>query len=310
MRKLMKRILCATDFSDHSSYALPYAVSLAQVFESKLQICHVIDLPPAGIYGEAVLYTEEQEERIKRYARKEIGGLIGEQTVPWESLIVHGRAAEEIARIAQEVRADLVIAGTHGRSTLSRLLLGSVTERLMRTLPCPLLVVKGPKEGKMPRAGREIRFERILVGCDFSPYSSLALEYGLSLAQEFESELHLVHVIAPPVYKDLAMGRKWEAGEQQALRESLTRKIESLIPEETRHWCTPTISLLAGEPHEELTKYAVVQDVDLVVLGIHGRGLVEELFVGSTTDRVVREVPCPVLSVRPTHPARTSGDTA
>ena len=65
-------------------------------------------------------------------------------------------------------------------------------------------------------------------------------------------------------------------------------------------WCTPKTILLAGHPHEELTKYAVVNEIDLIVLGVRGHSLVETMFVGSTTDRVVREAPCPVLSVRPT----------
>ena len=72
-----------------------------------------------------------------------------------------------------------------------------------------------------------------------------------------------------------------------------------MVPEEARTWCNPVTALLAGQPHEELIKYAVVNDIDLIVLGVRGHSLVETLFVGSTTDRVLRRAPCPVLSVQP-----------
>jgi nucleotide-binding universal stress UspA family protein len=71
-----------------------------------------------------------------------------------------------------------------------------------------------------------------------------------------------------------------------------------MVPEEARAWCTPVPTLLAGAPHEELTKYAVVNDIDLIILGVRGHGLVETVLVGSTTDRVIRRAPCPVLSVQ------------
>jgi nucleotide-binding universal stress UspA family protein len=72
-----------------------------------------------------------------------------------------------------------------------------------------------------------------------------------------------------------------------------------MVPEEARTWCNPVTTLLAGQPHEELVKYAVVNGLDLIVLGVRGHSLVETLFVGSTTDRVLRNSPCPVLSVQP-----------
>jgi len=170
----------------------------------------------------------------------------------------------------------------------------------MRTLPCPLLVVRGPEQEQAASMDETVGFQRILVGCDFSSDSELTFQYGLSLAQEFQSEIHLAHVIEPAVYKDLLRPSIEEKkGFQQDLRKMLNERLTGMVPEEVHNWCTPKTILLAGQPHEELTKYAVVHDVDLIVLGVRGHGLVETLFVGSTTDRVVREAPCPVLSVRP-----------
>jgi nucleotide-binding universal stress UspA family protein len=199
--------------------------------------------------------------------------------------------------MAEEKGVDLVISATHGRSGLKRLILGSVTSRLMRTLPCPLLVVRTIEHDFVTPPGQEIRLQRILVGCDFSADANMAFQYGLSLAQEFQSELHLVHVIAPPAYKDLLkLAAEQELHQDQ--RNLLNQKLANMVPEEARNWCTPKTSLLAGQPHEELTKYAVINNIDLIILGARGLGLVETLFIGSTTDRVVPRAPCPVLAIR------------
>jgi nucleotide-binding universal stress UspA family protein len=103
------------------------------------------------------------------------------------------------------------------------------------------------------------------------------------------------------MYKDLQkLGIEPGKEIQQDLRDQLHEKLISMVPEEAHNWCTPKTTLLAGQPYEELINYAVVNKVDLIVLGIRGHSLVETLCVGSTTDRVIRRGPCPVLSVRPT----------
>jgi nucleotide-binding universal stress UspA family protein len=299
MRVLLKRILCATDFSDFSNHAIPYGIALAREFKAKLYVSHVIDLSSAAIYGEAVFALEEQQTRMTSYAHKEMTRLMGQETLDWEPLITVGNPANEIARLAADKQVDLAIAASHGRSGLKRVILGSVTERLMRTLPCPLWVVRSPELGFVTAANQAVQIKKILVGCDFSPDSSLAFEYGLSLAQEFQAELHLAHVVEPPLYDDLI--KPSESGEPfgQKLRKTVQEKLAAMVPEEARTWCNPVTTLLAGQPHEELVKYAVVNGLDLIVLGVRGHSLVETLFVGSTTDRVLRNSPCPVLSVQP-----------
>lgn len=301
MRMQLNSIICATDFSDYSNHAVRYGIALAKEFSAKLYVCHVVDLLSVGMYGETIPDPVEQQNRIMNYTHEQINELINDVSVDWEPLVTIGHVAGEIVRMAKERSVDLVISATHGRSGLKRLILGSVTERLMRTLPCPLLVVRSTERDFVIPANQEIRLKRILVGCDFSPDSSLAFQYGLSLAQEFQSELHLVHVIAPPVYKDL-LRPAIESGEElaQDSRDRLNEELTKMVPEEARNWCTSKTTLLAGQPHEELTKYAVVNNVDLIILGVRGHGLVETLLVGSTTDRVVRRAPCPVLSASPT----------
>ncbi len=301
MRVQFKKIACTTDMSDFSNNTLVYGSELARVFDAKLYACHVISLPSmATYYG----YTGDERsgegtKQIIDQVTDTFDRMMGESSVVWESLITIGHVSDEIARLTREKDVGLVITATHGRSGLKRLLLGSVTERLMRILSCPLLIIGGPEEKITQPAGGKLKFTRILVGCDFSPDSEAAFQYGLSLAQEFQAELHLVHVIEPPVYVDLDMpGSAIDTEHMETLRDRLNEKLSSLVPVEARHWCEPRISLLEGLPYEVLTHYAERHGIDLVVLGARGYSLVEKLFIGSTTDRVVRRTPCPVLSVR------------
>ena len=300
MRVQFDNILCTTDFSDYSNYAVPYGIAIAKEFGARLYLCHVIDLKPTAAYGQTIVDFVEQQKALTDYAQDQLNKLMTKQPVEWEPLITVGHAADEITRLVKEKQVDLAISATHGRSGLKRLILGSLTERLVRTLPCPLFSVRSPEKDIAPPSEQKIRLERILVGCDFSDDSNLAFEYALSLAQEFQSELHLAHVIEPPIYKHLLKPAAKPADNlRQNMRDLLNEKFAKMIPDEAYNWCSHQTTLLAGQPYEELTKYALVNNIDLIVLGVRGHGLVEELLVGSTTDRVVRQAQCPVLSVRP-----------
>lgn len=298
MRVQFKNILCATDFSDFSNHTVSYGVALAKEFSSRLTICHVIDLSSVAIYGEFQLDPIGQQSRIVEDASTQLQALTGDQPVAWEPLITVGKPADEIARAVEEKSIDLVITATRGRSGFKRLILGSVTERLMRTLTCPLLVVRSPEHEFVKAPDKEVRLKKILVGCDFSADSNQAFKYGLSLAQEFEAELHLAHVIEPPTQPNLIKEENLVSGEiQQDYYNRLIQKLKEMVPKEAANWCDPQTSILEGQAYEELVKYADTREIDMIVLGVRGHGLVKTLFLGSTTDRVIRNSPCPVLSV-------------
>jgi nucleotide-binding universal stress UspA family protein len=296
MRMQLKNIICATDFSDLANSAVSCSVSLAKEFNAKLYLCHVIDLSSATLYGDATFAFETQLIHMEEYAQERLRHIMDKYQVEWEPLVTTGNAADEVARLAEEKNVDMAITATRGHSGLKRVVLGSVTERLMRTLPCPLLAVHG--QGGYPD-GNEIRFKRILIGCDFSSDSNLAFQYGLSFAQEYEAEVHLVHVLEPPVYKDWPKAEDAKEIVRKGLLEQLTAKLEAMVPTEALNWCKPKTVLLSGQPHVELIKYADAQGIDLIVLGVTGHGLVESFFVGSTTERIMRRSPCAILSVRP-----------
>ena len=247
MRVPLKKILFPTDLSDLSNHALPYGLFMAKELGAKLYLCHVVDITPIAAYGEGILDPLEQQDLIVRSAQGQLERLVGQEAISWEPVIRVGRTADEIARVAFEKGVDLAITATHGRSGLKRLILGSVAERLMHILPCPLLVIPSREQESPDLPMRPVRFKRILVGYDFSPDSRLAFEHALSLAQEFEAELHLAHVIEPPHYKDLfkpPMEREDELAKD--IRPILNERLKGMVPMEARHWCSPKTTLLAG----------------------------------------------------------------
>ncbi len=306
MRKQFNRILCATDFSDVSEPVVPYGIKMATELEATLYVCHVIDLPTVSVYGEAVFDPINEQQRFMDFSRNEIESLVKDAPIEWQPLVALGQTTEEISRLAAENAIDLVITATHGRSGLRRLFLGSVTERLMRTLSCPLLVLRSSgEEGKS--LSQQFPFRKVLVGYDFSPDSEAAFHTTLSIAQEFECEFHIMHVVEPSAYKELTFPSAPGEPLQKDLYDSITSRLAGLVPQEALHWCTLQTQVMVGKPYAELIRYAEIQDIDLIVIGVRGHGRVEELLVGSTTDRVIRRAPCPVLSVSPPQKSPQSG---
>jgi nucleotide-binding universal stress UspA family protein len=297
MKVEFKRILCATDLSDFSNTAVYYGAALARVFEAKVHLCHIIDLPIVSVHGEAFTYPPDYVESLQQRGLQQFDEIMAPLSIDWEPHMETGAIAPTISKLAEKIAADLVISATHGRSGLKRVLLGSVTEQLMRTVRCPFLIVTPPEKSITRDTIERFAVKRILVGCDFSRDSARAVAYGFSLAQEFQSALHLVHVIEPFAYEDALMPDPMTADVRTDLNAHLNSKLESLVPEEARNWCNVTTNCQAGKPFDELIKYAVLHAVDLIIVGIRGRGLVETLFLGSTTDRVIRRASCPVLTV-------------
>lgn len=149
----LKKILVPTDFSDFSQRALEFALSLADEFRSKVYVMHVWDMPmtssllPPEPYPELVL-TEEQkagEEHLVKVANE-----LKASGFDAEPVFVFGKPYMEIVRAARELEADLIVLGSHGRSGISHLVLGSVAEKVVRLAPCPVFTVKLP----LPAASR------------------------------------------------------------------------------------------------------------------------------------------------------------
>lgn len=325
MRIETKKIMCAIDFSDFSNIVIAYGKALASEFGSTLCLCHILSgtLMISSLGHSYIDYTDIETGRVQS-AKDKLEKMAEELDIECEIIVSSGHAADEINRIVSENNIDLVIAATHGGSGIKRFLLGSVTDRLVKVLQCPLLVLFAREKHSVSKVEKNIQLKKILVGCDFSPDSKLAFDHALSLAQEFQTQLYLAHVIRPteqielsasdyikiqgdgdytnwtrPEYLEL---QKKAADEDLKNKKTLFSRLEKqlldMVPEDSRNWCTPITILLEGQPYKELIDYAVQKEVDMIVIGVHGHSLLERFIVGSTTDRVISRASCPVLVVR------------
>ena len=194
---------------------------------------------------------------------------------------------------ARTLPADLIVIGTHGQSGFERLVLGSVTEKVLRKAVCPVMTVPPHAADASP-----LPFTHALCAVDFSDSSIAALQFAFSLAQESNARLTLLHVFEWPsdeasarrVLETSEYHRQWETETQQ--------KLEGLIPAEVRNWCTPASKLAFGKAYQQILQLAANEQVDLIVMGVRGRNPVDLMLFGSTTNQVVRQAVCPVLTLR------------
>jgi universal stress protein A len=186
--------------------------------------------------------------------------------------------------------------GTHGRAGFVRLVLGSVTEKVLRQAPCPLMSVPPHAPDGTPAPPL---FKRILCPIDFSDSSMQALLYAMSLAQEADAQLIAMHVMEFP--QDMSEGRypilNFDEYRRQYEQDSRER-LEQAIPETVRAYCRVDTRIAAGTAYREILRIAAEQQSDLIVIGARGHGGVDRWFFGSTTSHVIRQAACPVLSLR------------
>ena len=142
-------ILVPTDFSEYADYALDYAIELAQKLQARLTLLHIIDTMPLGVVEEGSMlppsYWQELETNLEQSMEASLKRLddVGLQGEP---IIVHGVPFQSIIDTAQDKAVDLIVMGTHGRTGLTHVLMGSVAERVVRMAPCPVLVTRGTTE--------------------------------------------------------------------------------------------------------------------------------------------------------------------
>jgi nucleotide-binding universal stress UspA family protein len=195
----IRRILCPVDFSEHSRRALDHAIAIARWYESTVTALHVFSAAPVAAYGpgpmvfEPIVLTPVDRDQLLADTRR----FVEAESAPGitiETLVREGNAAAEILDQAASMNADLLVIGTHGRSGLDRILLGSVAEKVLRKASCPVLTVPKRLPDAVP-AG-PILYKRILCPVDFSDCSLHALEYALSMAQEADAQLIVLHVVS------------------------------------------------------------------------------------------------------------------
>jgi nucleotide-binding universal stress UspA family protein len=206
-----------------------------------------------------------------------------------------------ITREAARYGADLIIMRSRRRPHRAALL-GSIAESVSRTAPCPVLVLHDDEREWVNGGEREIALKRILVAYDFSDYSELALTLGLLIAQEYQAELHLLHVLPPFTLNEPEIS--WYPLGKESIYHKAARRLQKAVPDEAHLWCKIKNVVSEGQPYREILHYAERNEVDLICIGAHGAGFGLLTLFGSNVDRVLRQAPCPVLVSRPLRHAR------
>ena len=291
------RILCPIDFSDFSLDALGHGLALGRWYSAQLTLFHVYQLSPPppveGIPG-SVPVVDVDPNTLAEEVRRFCAPLLGPSGQSVEIVVRPGDAAREIRTEAERVPFDLLILGTHGRSGFERLFLGSVTEKVLRSTRVPVLTIPPP----VREPGSPI-YKTILCPLEFSPASIRALDYALSLAKEADARLILLHAIEDVLGEAGAqtLGHLSVSEYYHQLEQDAVTRLRAVVPDEARVWSRPEERVVKGRAHQEILKVVADEHVDLVVMGVQGKGVVNRLVFGSTTHRVIREAGCPVLTL-------------
>ena len=291
----IKLILCPVDFSEFSIRAYHYALSLAAHYRANVVVQNIVEIwryPYAdyvasqGDYQEFCRALREGgEEKLREFVKQH-----PHDDIQPELAVHEGIAADCILSFVKARKPDLIVMGTHGRRGFDRMVLGSVADRVMRRAPCPVLTIcKAPPESTA--AGEERHhvhhLNRILYCTDFSENSAPALNYAISATEEYDAELTLLHVLEElpsPAKKTEAIA-------------TVTEQLDKLIPAKERNKLKIKTAVRIGKPYQQIIQFAQEGQIDMVAMGVSGRGALDRAVFGSTTYRVIQLGPCPVLAV-------------
>ena len=282
------RILCPVDFFAASDKAVDYAAGLAEVYNAKIYLLHAV-VPVVPVAYEFPLDTAGIARDMQEAAKHEMNKLVARvktRGTKAESLVLAGAVHEVIRRAISTIKPDLIAMGTHGRSGIDRWFLGSQAEWLMRHSPVPVLTLSAKERLRRPA------FRKILVTTDFSAGTADALSYAFSIAQENNSRITLLHVV-----NDIAMdvSRKY----RDPIIEGVGTKLQNLVPREAWDWCEIRTRVEVGHPYRMIEQTLEKEKPDLLVMNIHGKGMLDRALLGSTAERVVRSAQCPVMLIPP-----------
>lgn len=297
----IRRVLCPVDFSDASARGLKYAIVLARWYGARVTVLHVAnaraDVPMEPSFGilprSAAVLTPADTGRVLQA----IAAFVDAGAHPgllFEPIVRSGRPSVEILQAADDVSADLIVLGTHGHAGFDRQVMGSVTEKVVRKARRPVLSVP-PHVASGPEP--TVVIKRILCPVVFSEPSMKALQCAVSLAEEADARLIAVHVadeLSPhafPVYDRLDLPSLQAEYERQ-----LRFRLREFVPMAARAYCTIEEQVRAGTAWREILAVADERQSQLIVMGATARNAAGATVLGSTTEQVVRQALCPVLT--------------
>lgn len=298
----VKNVLFASDFSMTSEAAFPYATSICRRLGSTLHLVHV--LSDAGLLmmtggvdyvSMGTIFEDAQNEAMEKLEK--ISAHL--ETIPHRKYVKHGQVWKNLALIVEANNIDLIVVGTHGRTGLGKLLLGSVAEDILRHAPCPVLTV-GPKvsgRAKLPAfcdsqgdlAPVELDLRQIVFATNFGSSAPRLAREAIALADEFQARLSVIHVMED--YSRLGSKPEPIAEAQRLLKE--------LLPPESELQYIPETLLDFGHAPERILKAAEERNADIIVLGARGPHDVGSTHLPwSVAPHVIAQAHCPVLTIR------------
>jgi nucleotide-binding universal stress UspA family protein len=282
----VKNILLASDFSSASDKAAAYAKGLALNFRSAVEIAHVFDPSAVTSYMESILGLPIKErqhisnESLERLEKEFTAAGIEAKT----SLPEGHRPHVALLKLSREHDTDLIVAGTHSKWGLERLLIGSTAEELIRNSHCPVLTV-GP-HAKQPAEGPLV-FRTIVYATDFSPEAAKAAVFALSFAQDSGAHIYFCYVArAESVLTD-----------RNALDAAFKDTLRRMIPESTYEWCSPQTVVEHGDAAESILELSERVQADLIVLGARNASFWLTHIEHGLTPDLLAEATCPVMTV-------------
>ncbi|HEU4715093.1 MAG TPA: universal stress protein [Pyrinomonadaceae bacterium] len=287
------RILCPTDLSTESDEALRYAVALARAYKAKLILLHCSEQQP--LPGEKD--GEKMQKQMNRLFTESLVPHLGLATMNelnWQGILRHSvyNVGNAIVQEAVMQKVDLIVMRSRRRPRAA-ILLGSTAETVCLNAPCPVLVTHPREREWVGMSSGEVDLNRILIAHDFSRDSETAMKFGVSLAQEYQAQVHLMHVLATAGQEEPELA--WSSTNTSSAYTFTARKLQGALPREVSLWCEFVNVVRYGKVHEEILNYAKEREIDLICMGASSGDWLLDKFLGSNVDRVLREAPCPVL---------------
>lgn len=284
----VERIVLATDLTPTSDTPTQYAEVLARRYESKLTVAHVLDLSAGtqsedGAAGLALEYARrtsniEMTDLLERFLRHGV-------KATGHSLESRNPAAA-IVKLATEIDADLIVAGTHARHGLKRAILGSCAEGIIRHAPCPVITI-GPKV-KVPHEGGALSFRSIVFATDFGTNVETKVAIALAFAQDAGARIYLCHVLE---HQDS------ETSQSPEMRSKVEALLEKMIPKSAYDWCDPECVVEEGGVADRIRELAKRNRADLIILGARqSSSWLTHLNEGVVGD-LLTEAECPVMTI-------------
>ncbi|HYX27052.1 MAG TPA: universal stress protein [Pyrinomonadaceae bacterium] len=300
--RLFRNILFPTDFTQHARSALKYAAAFARAGNGRVVLFSVqTGRVPPNLLTLPERLLQEQENHWLLQLQREVRELLSDPLLHGlevEPVIVAGEPATEIAKAVRDYDIDLVTVVTHGRRGLARALFGSTAEEIIAEAPCPVLTIRPPQHDFVHHRGdrTEVRLNRVLLATNFRASSLSAMKTARDIAEANDAELHAVHVIGD-YFEQISLLFPEEGGlALSRMRKEVTERMESFARE---RGARVKVHAAEGRPYAEIVSLAAKIDADLIVIGtsIHASLFGGAPVLGSETERVVRNAPCPVLCV-------------